>query len=111
MGGLAGPEGKAATQSGATLKRDATYMDASDNGRTISSRLLQPANMDRASIGTYDNKADGTPVPGLDVAIPGMGTVTYRNPWGQEETVSQKEFDKHVDAVVRPVPKGAAVLA
>ncbi len=173
VAGLAGPEGMVAMQNGGTLKRDANFMDSSDNGRTISSRLLQPAIMDRASVGKYDNKADGTPIPGLDVAIPGMfphgmagvmgeltgegretvwntpgfenhayesgtpaspmpvlvnypgdgkdladkvgphwisvigvdkekGTVTYRNPWGQEETVSQKEFDKHVYAVVRP---------
>lgn len=181
VAGLAGPEGKAEMQNGGVLKRDANFMDGSDKGRTISSRLLQPAIMNRSSIGSYDNKADGTPIPGLDVAIPGMfpsgmagvmgeltgegrktvwntpgfenhayeggtpskpmpvlvnypgdgpgledkvgphwisvigvdkakGTVTYRNPWGQEETVSQKEFDKHVYAVVTPAPTGLAAV-
>lgn len=181
VAGLASPAGEVEMRDGGKLKRDANFMDGTDNGRTLTSRLLQPAIMNRASIGTYDNKADGTPIPGLDAAIPGMfpagmarvmteltgegrktvwntpgfdnhayeggtkakpipvlvnypgggpdladkvgphwisvtgvdkakGTVTYRNPWGQEETVSQKEFDRHVYAVVAPSKTGSDLL-
>jgi hypothetical protein len=171
VAGLATPGGEVAMQNGGILRRDANFMDGSDEGRSLSGRLLEPPLMSKAGIGTYDNSKDGTviPIPGLDLSIPGMipegmasvltdltgehqtttwntpgfpnhayengtpthpapvlvnypdhpgevaphwisvtnvdqahGTVTYRNPWGREETVSQQEFDRHVYAVVHP---------
>lgn len=61
VAGLASPHGTVQLAGGHTLRRSSDWQDASDAGRTVSGRLVQPAVMQEGRTGTtqrYSNKLD-----------------------------------------------------
>lgn len=74
--GLASPEGTARLQDGTTMQRDPNWNADNDLSggvpRTSSSRLLQPAFMDVASWGDYQNSSDTNELLNTGLGYPGV---------------------------------------
>jgi hypothetical protein len=93
---LARPVGEAKTAKGGTLKRNKDWADSSDAGRSVPSRLIQPALMDMGQmlpqpILDYDNTKDKTvlgPIP-LAGGLTGGGSATINT------ELQNRDYDSH----------------
>lgn len=94
---LARPVGEAKTAKGGTLKRNNDWADSSDAGRSVPSRLIQPALMDMGQmlpqpILDYDNTKDKTvlgPIP-LAGGLTGGGSATINT------ELQNRDYDSHM---------------